>query len=77
MALSSRSTFALCTRSFVPRATSQFYLQWVFAPFIQGTTIIEPLLVSSLFPRALAIYDTRVTEYIMLLYGHDAELGHW
>ena len=37
-------------------------------------SIIEPLLVSSLFPWAVAIYDTRVTEYIILFHGHT-QLG--
>ena len=48
---------------------SQPYLQWVVSPFNHGKTSIEPLLVSSLFSRALAIYDTWVTEWIILFRG--------
>ena len=68
---------SLDSQSFVPHAAPQLYLQWVFTTFNYETTIIEPLLVSSLFPRALAIYDTRVTESIKLFCGHDSELVHW
>ena len=68
--------FAFCTCSFVPCAVSQLYLQRVFSPFSRGTTIIEPVLVRSLFSWALVIYEPEPLSG-SLFCGHDAELVHW
>ena len=72
-----RNISSLDPRIFVPRAASRPDLQWIFTPFNGSTTIIEPLLLSGLFSQAMALYDIRVTEWIILFRGRNVELSHW